>query len=34
MKVPEQDYRVVSDVLEVGLCNFRPLGYSPGTVNY
>jgi len=25
MKVARQNYREVSDVLELGLCNFRPL---------
>jgi len=33
MKVPRQNYREFSDVLELGLSNFRPLGYFPGTGN-
>jgi len=33
MKVSRQNYTEVSDVLELGLCNFRPLGYFPGTGN-
>jgi hypothetical protein len=33
MKVPRLNYREVSDVLELELCNFRPFGYFPDTGN-